>query len=51
MLGHGRAVLIRPDGASVNIAPPAVAFDGTTGLAGDVDTHFLSRFHLTFQGI
>lgn len=36
--------LIRPDGASVNIASPAVAFDGTTGLAGDVDTHFFSRF-------
>lgn len=36
--------LIRPDGASVNIASPAVAFNGTTGLAGDVDTHFFSRF-------
>jgi len=36
--------LIRPDGASVNIASPAVGFDGTTGLAGDVDTHFFSRF-------
>ncbi|QIQ88040.1 MAG: TrbI/VirB10 family protein [Erythrobacter sp.] len=36
--------LIRPDGASVNIASPAVAFDGTTGLPGDVDTHFLKRF-------
>lgn len=36
--------LIRPDGASVNIASPAVAFDGTTGLAGDVDNHFFSRF-------
>jgi len=36
--------LIRPDGASVNIASPAVGFDGTTGLAGDVDNHFFRRF-------
>lgn len=36
--------LIRPDGASINIASPAVAFNGTTGLEGDVDTHFWSRF-------
>jgi len=36
--------LIRPDGASVNIASPAVAFNGTAGLDGDVDTHFFSRF-------
>jgi len=36
--------LIRPDGASVQISSPAVGFDGTTGLAGDVDTHFFSRF-------
>ncbi len=36
--------LIRPDGASVNIASPAVAFDGTTGLAGNVDNKFFSRF-------
>lgn len=36
--------LIRPDGASINIASPAVGFDGTTGLEGDVDTHFFSRF-------
>ena len=36
--------LIRPDGASVNIASPAIAFDGTTGLAGDVDNHFFRRF-------
>ncbi|WP_337661490.1 TrbI/VirB10 family protein [Erythrobacter sp. Alg231-14] len=36
--------VIRPDGASVNIASPAVAFDGTTGLAGDVDNHFFRRF-------
>ncbi|MEE4155013.1 MAG: TrbI/VirB10 family protein [Erythrobacter sp.] len=36
--------LIRPDGVSVNLASPAVAFDGTTGLAGDVDSHFFKRF-------
>lgn len=36
--------LIRPDGATIKIASPAIGFDGTTGLAGDVDTHFLSRF-------
>ncbi len=36
--------LIRPDGASVNIASPAVAFDGTTGLPGEVDNHFFRRF-------
>jgi len=36
--------LIRPDGASINIASPAVAFDGTTGLAGEVDSHFFKRF-------
>lgn len=36
--------LIRPDGASVNIASPAVAFDGTTGLEGDVNNHFFRRF-------
>lgn len=36
--------LIRPDGATVKIQSPAVGFDGTTGLAGDVDTHFFSRF-------
>ena len=36
--------LIRPDGASVDLASPAVGFDGTTGLAGDVNTHFLQRF-------
>ncbi|WP_298301318.1 TrbI/VirB10 family protein [uncultured Erythrobacter sp.] len=36
--------LIRPDGASVNIASPAVGFDGTTGLAGDVNNHFFRRF-------
>lgn len=36
--------LIRPDGVSVNIASPAVAFDGTTGLEGKVDSKFFSRF-------
>lgn len=36
--------LIRPDGVSVNLASPAVAFDGTTGLAGDVNSHFFKRF-------
>ncbi len=36
--------LIRPDGVSVNIASPAVAFDGTTGLQGDVNNHFFRRF-------
>jgi len=36
--------LIRPDGASVNIASPAVGFDGTTGLPGDVDNKFFKRF-------
>lgn len=36
--------LIRPDGASVNLASPAIGFDGTTGLAGEVDSHFFKRF-------
>lgn len=36
--------LIRPDGVSVALSSPAVSFDGTTGLEGDVDTHFFSRF-------
>ena len=36
--------LIRPDGASVNISSPAVGFDGTTGLQGDVNSHFFKRF-------
>lgn len=36
--------LIRPDGASVNLASPAIGFDGTTGLAGEVDSHFFQRF-------
>ncbi len=36
--------LIRPDGVSVNLASPAIAFDGTTGLQGDVNSHFFKRF-------
>lgn len=37
--------LIRPDGASVNLASPAVGFDGTTGLAGQVTGNgFFKRF-------
>ena len=36
--------LIRPDGVSVNLASPATGFDGTTGLAGQVDSHFFQRF-------
>ena len=36
--------LIRPDGASVNLASPAVGFDGTTGLEGEVKSNFFKRF-------
>jgi type IV secretion system protein VirB10 len=36
--------LIRPDGASVNLQSPGIGFDGTTGLAGDVDSRFFQRF-------
>jgi len=36
--------LIRPDGVSVAIASPAVAFSGETGLSGKVSTHFFERF-------
>jgi len=36
--------LIRPDGVSVAIASPAVAFSGETGLAGRVNSHFFERF-------
>ena len=36
--------LIRPDGVSVAIASPAVAFSGETGLSGKVHTHFFERF-------
>jgi len=36
--------LIRPDGVSVNLSSPAVGFDGTTGLEGNVNSHFFKRF-------
>jgi len=36
--------LIRPDGASVALASPAVDFAGTSGLTGKVDSHFMKRF-------
>jgi type IV secretion system protein VirB10 len=36
--------LIRPDGVSVDLASPATGFDGSTGLAGKVNTHFFQRF-------
>lgn len=36
--------LIRPDGVSVDIASPAIAFGGETGLAGKVNSHFFERF-------
>uniref|UniRef100_UPI003B3B7A68 TrbI/VirB10 family protein n=1 Tax=Sphingomonas sp. TaxID=28214 RepID=UPI003B3B7A68 len=36
--------LIRPDGASIALGSPAVDFSGRSGLTGDVDSHFLSRF-------
>lgn len=37
--------LIRPDGASVNLASPAISFDGTTGLQGKVSNNsFFQRF-------
>lgn len=36
--------LIRPDGASVNLGSPAVGYDGTTGLEGNVNSHFFQRF-------
>ena len=36
--------LIRPDGIAVDLASPAIAFGGETGLAGDVNSHFFARF-------
>jgi len=36
--------LIRPDGASINLASPAISFDGTTGLEGQVNSNFFKRF-------
>ncbi len=36
--------LIRPDGASVNLASPAIGYDGTTGLEGKVSSNFFKRF-------
>jgi type IV secretion system protein VirB10 len=36
--------LIRPDGASVALASPAIDFAGRTGLTGQVNSHFMKRF-------
>lgn len=36
--------LIRPDGVSIAIASPATAPSGGTGLAGQVNSHFVQRF-------
>jgi len=36
--------VIRPDGVTVSIQSPATSFDGTTGLEGEVNSHFFSRF-------
>ncbi|VWX54780.1 TrbI/VirB10 family protein [Novosphingobium sp. 9U] len=36
--------LIRPDGVSVDLGSPAIAFGGETGLAGKVNGHFFERF-------
>ena len=36
--------LIRPDGVSVPLQSPAIGFDGTTGLKGDVNSRFFQRF-------
>ena len=36
--------LIRPDGVSVALGSPAVAFSGETGLSGKVNSHFFERF-------
>src|SRR3546814_5037353 len=36
--------LIRPDGASIKLASPAISFDGTTGLEGQATSTFFKRF-------
>jgi len=36
--------LIRPDGVSVDLGSPAIAFGGETGLEGKVNSHFFERF-------
>jgi type IV secretion system protein VirB10 len=36
--------VIRPDGVSVDLGSPAIAFGGETGLAGKVNSHFFERF-------
>ncbi|MFT3719003.1 TrbI/VirB10 family protein [Pseudorhodoferax sp.] len=36
--------LLRPDGVSIALASPATDFAGSTGMAGEVDTHFIERF-------
>ena len=36
--------VIRPDCVTVSLQSPATSFDGTAGLAGEVDNHFFSRF-------
>ena len=36
--------VIRPDGVTVQLQSPATSFDGTAGIAGEVDNHFFSRF-------
>jgi type IV secretion system protein VirB10 len=36
--------LIRPDGASVMLASPAIEFSGRSGLSGKVNSHFFKRY-------
>lgn len=36
--------LIRPDGASVALASPAIEYSGRSGLSGEVNSHFFKRF-------